>query len=231
MAGMKAAFLAATLLSLAGVALPVSAELPWYAGISAGESRTSRELVRNRESTVTLAYDFHTDFDDRDAAFKATLGYRFHPRFALELDYTHLGTHSLLANFQGGDAPAPAAIFLERKVSGYGLDAVFFQPIARDWSAFARVGAYRTTLTARAELGGNVVFTNGDPGERARTTTQHETVARYGVGMQWDIETCWFLRLEWTRHARIGKAFAVGGTGTTGEADTDAILVGLLHRF
>jgi hypothetical protein len=231
MSAMKAALLAATLLSLAAVALPASAQGPWYAGLSAGESRTSRELVHNRESTVTLASDFHTDFDDRDLAFKATVGYRFHPRFAVEVDYTRLGTHSLLANFLGGDAPAPASIFLERKVSGYGMDAVFFQPIAKDWSAFARVGAYRTTLTAHAELDGNVIFTNGDPMERARTTTRHETVARYGLGMQWEIETCSSLRVEWTRHADIGKAFAVGGTGTTGEADTDAILVGFLYRF
>lgn len=225
--------IAALILALAGlVSGPAAAQVTrWYAGISIGESSTGSELVRNRESTVTLASDFHTDFDSRDGAYKATLGYRFFPWLAIEVDYTDLGTHSLLSNFMGGDAPAPAQIYLERSIKGFGADAVFTWPIAYQWKVFGRVGAFHAELDASQGLDGNVVFTGGDATERVRSVSQSETVLRWGLGTQFELTDCWWLRLEWTRHEEIGKAFRVGGTGTTGEADTDSVLVGLLYRF
>jgi len=116
-------------------------------------------------------------------------------------------------------------------VRGIGADAVFFLPIAKQWQGFARIGAMRADLKARQALDGNVVFTNGDPLQRERSTTKHETVLRYGLGMQWELEHCHLLRLEWQRNEKIGKAFEVGGSGTTGEADTDAVFVGYVYRF
>lgn len=231
-AGMKRPA-ARLLLALAALAcLPASAQVTrWYAGISLGESRTGSELVRNRESTITLASDFDTAFDSRDLAAKATLGLRLLPWLAMEVDYTDLGKHSLTTNFMGGDAPAPAQIYLERRVRGFGADAVLSYPIAPQWKVYGRVGAFRAELEARQVLDGNVVFTNGDPSERARSASQSETVLRYGAGAQFELSACWWLRLEWTRHEAIGKAFAIGGSGTTGEADTDSVLAGVLYRF
>ena len=225
----------ATRLLLTAAALacvPASAQVTrWYAGISVGESRTGGELVRNRESTVTLAGDFHTDFDSRDLAAKATLGYRFLPWLAVEVDYTDLGRHSLVSDFLAGDPLAPAQIHLERRIRGFGADAVFTYPLAPQWKLLGRVGAFHAELDARQALEGNVVFTNGDPSERARSTSKSETVLRYGAGMQFELTDCTWLRLEWTRHEKIGKAFAVGGSGTTGEADTDSVLLGFAYRF
>jgi hypothetical protein len=134
---------AALLLALAGlVSAPASAQVTrWYTGFALGISQTSSELVRNRESTVTLASDFHSDFDSGDVAAKATVGYRFFPWLAVEVDYTDLGKHSMLSNFLGGDAPAPAQIYLERRIKGFGADAVFSWPIAPQWKLFGRVGA------------------------------------------------------------------------------------------
>jgi len=224
---------AALLLALAGlVSAPASAQVTrWYTGIALGASHTSSELVRNRESTVTLASDFHSDFDSGDFAAKATVGYRFFPWLAVEVDYTDLGKHSVLSNFLGGDAPAPAQIYLERRIKGFGVDAVVSWPIAPQWKVFGRVGAFHAELDASQGLDGNVVFTGGDAAERTRSASQSETVLRWGVGSQFELTDCWWLRLEWTRHEGIGKAFRVGGTGTTGEADTDSVLVGLLFRF
>jgi opacity protein-like surface antigen len=211
---------------------PASAQATrWYAGLSVGESRTGAELVRNRESTVTLASDFHTDFDSRDSAAKATFGYRFLPWLAIEVDYSDLGRHSLVSSFLAGDPLAPAQVHLERRIRGFGADAVFTYPLAPQWKLLGRVGAFHAELDARQTLDGNVVFTNGDPSERTRSASTSETVLRYGAGMQFELTDCTWLRLEWTRHEKIGKAFAVGGTGTTGEADTDSVLVGLAYRF
>jgi opacity protein-like surface antigen len=224
---------AALVLALAGlISCPATAQVTrWYTGLSLGASHTGSELVRNRESTVTLASDFHTDFDPGDFAYKATVGYRFFPWLAVEVDYSDLGTHSLLSNFLGGDAPAPAQIYLERRIKGFGADAVFTWPIAPQWKVFGRVGAFHAKLDASQGLDGNVVFTGGDATERTRSASQSETVLRWGLGSQFELTDCWWLRLEWTRHEEIGKGFRVGGSGTTGEADTDSVLVGLLFRF
>ena len=70
-----------------------------------------------------------------------------------------------------------------------------------------------------------------DPSERERSVSQSETVLRYGVGTQFELSDCSGLRLEWQRQEDIGKAFMVGGSGTTGEAPTDAVLVGFYYRF
>jgi opacity protein-like surface antigen len=211
---------------------PAFAQAGWYAGFSGGQSRTGRELVENRERTVTLATDFRSDFDDKDRAFKATVGYRMWRALAFEVNYADLGTHRVHSAFLGGDPPAPAAITLVREVSGFGADVVLSAPIGPQGAAvFGRAGAMRARLKASAELDGNVVFTNGDPSERRRTTVQDETVGRVGLGVQWPVAQNAWVRLEWERYLEIGKAFAVGGSGTTGEADTDTLLVGFVLRF
>lgn len=223
---------AAILLSVAACSTPAVAQVtPWYVGLALGESRTSNDLVTNRQSTITYASDFQTDFDSRDVAFKATGGYRFFPWLAVEVDYTDLGKHRLVSTFMGGDPPAPARTTLERRIRGFGADAVLLAPVAAQWKVFGRVGAFHAKLDASQKLEGNVVFTNGDPSERQRSVSQSETVLRYGVGTQFELSDCSLLRLEWTRHDDIGKAFRVGGSGTTGEAATDAILVGFYYRF
>jgi OmpA-OmpF porin, OOP family len=223
--------IAATLVALAAVAAPAAhAQSPWYLGISAGTSETSDDLVRNRESTITLATDLRTDFDDRDSAWKATLGYRVNSWLAVELNYADLGRHSTFTSFMGGDAPAPSAIALDREIKAYGIDAVFMAPLG-GFEVFGRIGAAHTTLDARQELFGNVVFTGGDPDERVRTASRDETVARYGVGGQWRFGRNMALRVEWERYADVGKAFRIGGSGTTGEADTDVYSVGVLFHF
>ena len=39
------------------------------------------------------------------------------------------------------------------------------------------------------------------------------------------------VRAEWERYQKVGKPFEIGGTGTTGEADTDFYSVSLVYRF
>ena len=75
------------LLAVAGATIPAAAQVSWYAGIAGGQSKTDRELVANRESTITLATNISTAFDAKDTAWKAFAGLRFNPVLALELSY------------------------------------------------------------------------------------------------------------------------------------------------
>ena len=223
---------AVLLLSVAAFALPAGAQVtPWYVGASLGMSRTSDDLVANRESTITQLLEAQTDFDERDRAIKVTGGYRFLSWLAVEVDYTDLGKHSLVSTLFGGNPPAPAQLFLERRIRGFGVDAVFTAPVYPQWKIMGRVGAFHADLKARQALAGNIVFTNGDPSERERSASKSETVLRWGGGVEWELTHCSWLRLEWTRHEDIGKAFEIGGSGTTGEASTDSLLLGYYYRF
>jgi opacity protein-like surface antigen len=219
------------LCSLAAAIPPAAAQSGWYGGFSVGQSRTSRDLVANRESTITLASDFDTAFDDKEGAFKGTLGYRINRWIALEAAYVDLGSHRVSTRFLGGDAPAPAAIELSRTVTGAGADVVVLAPLGREAVVFARMGLVRARLKARQALDGNVVFTGGDPSERVRSTVSNETIDHYGLGIEWAIDAQASMRLEWERYAKVGKAFQIGGSGTTGEADTDTLMVGVVLRF
>jgi opacity protein-like surface antigen len=210
---------------------PLAEAAGWYAGVSVGQSRTSRDLVNNRESTIVNATDLRTEFDAKDNAWKIGGGFRFNEVLAVELNYADLGKHSIVTTMLAGDAPAFAAIAIERKISGFGADLVVTAPVAPRFTVYGRVGAFRTNLEASAALAGNIVFTNGDSSDSTRSTKQHETVLRYGFGGQWDLWPNGGLHLEWERYNKVGKAFAIGGSGTTGEADTDVVWLGVTQRF
>lgn len=219
-------------LALAMAAAPAAAQVGWYAGISGGQAKTDGELVANRESTITDATGLRTDFDAKDTAWKGFAGLRLNPIVAIELSYADLGRHRTHTTMQGGEPPLPAAITIDRRISGYGVDLVATPPLG--WttvSLFGRVGAFRSRLEATARLDGNIVFTGGDVDERERTTTRQETVLKTGLGGEWWFRPDAALRLEWERYYDVGKPFAVGGSGTTGEADTDVVALGVLMRF
>jgi opacity protein-like surface antigen len=221
-----------TLAILALAGLPAMAQAAgWYGAVSVGQSRTSRDLVSNRESTIINATHLQTEFDDKDNAYKIGAGFRFNEIFALEVNYADLGKHSTVTTMLAGDAPAFAAIAIDRKISGFGADLVVSAPVAHRFSLYGRVGAFRSKLEAEAALAGNIVFTNGDPNQSSRSTTQDETVLRYGIGAAWELWRNGALHVEWERYNKVGKAFAIGGSGTTGEADTDAAWIGVTQRF
>ena len=227
---LQSCFLAA---GLGAAALPATAQSPrWYAGLAVGASQTSDDLVRNRESTVVNAdpATIRSDFDAKDQAWKIFGGFRFNETLALEVAYANLGRHHLTTSFVGSDPAAPGSITIGRKISGFGADAVASAALSERFAIFGKIGAFRSRLEADAVLGGNVAFTNA-PGDRKRSVTLNETVAKLGVGGQWWLTPRAALRLEWERYRGIGKAFAVGGSGTTGKADTDTVTLGVFIRF
>jgi opacity protein-like surface antigen len=219
------------LLALATLSLPAAAQVSWYGGLAAGQSSTDSELVRNRESTLLVADDIRTDFDETGTAWKAFAGVRFNRWIGLEATYANLGTHRMNTTLQGGIPPSPAAIIIARKITGYGLDVVgSVPPLVERLDLFVKAGAFRSRLEATATLEGNIEFSNG-PADRFRRAKRSETISHVGAGVQYWITPRIAIRGEWERYFSIGKPFEIGGSGTTGQADTDAGWIGVVARF
>lgn len=229
---MKKAFAAAALLALS---MPAAAQWSMsglYAGFGAGQAQTGRELVTNRENTITnvVPGSIRTEFDDKDSTWKAFVGYRLSDWLSVEGSYAHLGEHSTDTRFRGGDPASDAQVIITREVKGFGIDAVLSAPITRAFGVFGRIGAFRADLDATAQLGGNAVFTGGQ-GETFRAASQRETITRYGAGLDWSFAANLGARLEWERYEKVGKKFEVGTSGTTGEADMDNVTLSVVYRF
>lgn len=218
-------------LALASAAVPAMAQVSFYAGASGGQAQTRAELVANRESTILFARNVRTDFDDKDTAWKAFGGVRLNSVVGIEASYVDLGKHSMRTTLLGGDPPLPAAVTINRKVTGYGVDLVGTAPLGfQRFSVFGKVGAFRSRLEADASLEGNIEFSGGS-GERSRSTSRRETSFHYGIGADIGLARNLAVRIELERFEDLGKAFVVGGEGTTGEADTDVLSVGVVFRF
>jgi OOP family OmpA-OmpF porin len=209
----------------------IAAAVSFYLGVAGGYATTDAALVANRESTITSASGIRTDFDDRDGAWKLVAGYRFTPWFGVEAHYADLGRSRMSTSLLGGDPPQPASVVINRRIRGIGTDLLLSLPLGERFSAFGRAGVFHAALDADATLAGNIVFNPGNPEERSRTASANEVVGTYGLGVDWRFAPRWGLRVEWQRYLDVGKAFAPGATGTTGEADVDLVSVGATWRF
>lgn len=218
-------------LALAALAAAPLANAGWYAGFGVGNSKTDKELVSNRESTVVNASVAGSSFDDKDFGFKAFGGYRFNPWLAVEINYADLGETKLTTDILTSNPVQSGTAVLYRKITGFGADVVVSAPIGERASVFGKVGAVRSRLEANTQLAGAIVFTNGNPQDRERTITLNETVTRFGLGADWMFNQNAGIRIEYERWFDVGKKFEIGGSGTTGEADTDFYGVSFVYRF
>ncbi|HEX3097256.1 MAG TPA: outer membrane beta-barrel protein [Usitatibacter sp.] len=212
----------------AGIAAPALAQSGgWYAGLAGGQSRTDRDIVRTREETLLSAPVVQSDFDATGDAWKAFAGYRFTPYVAVEAAYADLGRDRMSSFIPGNVSQLPAAFTIDRRVEAYGADVVGTLPIGPRFALLARAGAYRAHVRSDVVLDGNIVFAD-DATARARRITDNRTIAHYGVGGEWRFARRMALRLEWERFADAGSPFAVGQSGRTGRADTDAVTLGVV---
>jgi OmpA-OmpF porin, OOP family len=213
-------------------ALPAAAQqTPWYGAFSAGTAKTDHEFVTNREGAISNATNIRTDFDDKDGAWKATLGYRVNSWLALEVNYADYGSVRSDTRFDvPGGLNGFGTVTIDREVKGFGVDGLVSAPLGDRFSVFGRVGAFRAETRASARIGGDTFFTDGTPGtERSNKST--ETTVKYGVGVDWNFTPQFAARLEYERLDRVGKKFESGQSGTTGEAAVDTLMIGALLRF
>jgi len=113
--------------------------------------------------------------DQTDTAWRILGGYQFHPNFAAELGWHHLGQVGSL----GG----------ERESRLFELTGIGAFPVAANFSVYGKLGGYYGTSELRSPLG------SGDDNNGGLT---------YGFGAQYDIARQVGVRLEWQRYDQVG---------------------------
>jgi OOP family OmpA-OmpF porin len=225
----KHAIIAAAV-SLAAIPAMAQQAPQWYVGFGAGKSKTSDDIVDQRESSIVNGSATGSTFDDSDGAFKAFAGWQVNDLFALEAFYADLGETHLVTNTVSASAGLPGTFDMKRRVDGFGLDGLVRGNFAQGLSVFARAGIFASRVRGDATVSGSLIFVS-DPTATSKSTTASKSVAHYGVGGEWAFQPNTSVRLEYERFDKMGKAFAVGATGTTGEASTDLVSLSLLMRF
>lgn len=174
---------AATLMTL-----PAHAE--FYAGATAGESRTKLNGESLNTQFLDFAYtDSRTQTDSRTAAFRAFGGYQFNRYFGIEAGYVDFGKYSIRADV------IPAGTFERRiKTTGFDMSVVGTLPVTRKLALFARVGAFASERKTSFKVSGDIELLNG-----VQASTARQTIAVFGAGLTVDITNSIALRAEATQ--------------------------------
>jgi opacity protein-like surface antigen len=224
----------ASFLATALVALPAAAQVPhWYVGAAAGQSKAGSQLVSDREAAIGGGNEpnMQTSSDLKDTAGKLWAGYRLSPNFALEAHWTSLGNQRIENTF---DVPFGATgkggVLTEREVEGWGADLLGgIEPAPGFW-LFGRAGAFRAEVKTDTTISGDTRFADGTEGN-FRSVKQSETVLKLGVGGEYAVNPNLVIRLEWERFLDVGKRLTPENSSNTGEADHDAVWLGVGWRF
>lgn len=163
----------------------------YYGGVSAGQSRTNLnegELTRNQLGAATDITG--TSNDERDAAYKAFIGYQFNRYLALEGGYFDLGKSSFTA-----DTAGPGRLTGKLKTRGWNIDLVGSLPLTPKFSILGRIGAQRAKTQADYVGTGTAVPAFPD-------SNRTENNYKYGAGLQYEITPAVLVRGEW-EHYRV----------------------------
>ncbi len=150
----------------------------WYVGGSIGGTNWKADLPLS---------------DKSDTGGKAFVGVGLHPNFAIELGWADLGTAKL--------AGPPTA---NLKGDGVFLDLVGRLPLANNFSALARLGAFN----GRSRVSGG--------------SSERGTDVKFGLGVAYSVSQAISVRGEWERYR-----FKLSGVNP----DVDLWSLGLVYSF
>lgn len=176
---MKAArWIASAFLVLGGlVAAPqVSAQGPFYVGVSVGQSDIDDEIaIPNLITSGTV--------DGKKTGFKIFGGYQFNPNFGAELAYVDLDK----ANYGGtfGGIPVTGGTV---EVWGFNFSAVGILPLNPSFALFGKAGLFFWEAKANDVTGG-IPFSATDDGADLSI----------GLGLSYNITNNISVRAEWER--------------------------------
>jgi len=224
---MRCRHLAVLVAIAAAPAIAKEPALGFYVGAGAGVSSFRGDYA----SQVNQAYagtgftvDAATVTDDRDTAWKAYAGWRFHPYGAIEaawLDFGEARTHYAIGVPNIGAATRDGRY----RVSGAEISALGIVPIGDRATVYAKAGALFSQL--KYDESGLNQF--GEPGSFSHTN--RETKFLWGLGGSFELVDSLAVRIEWQRAEDIGERFALTDSGNGRFEHVDMATIALQWRF
>ena len=224
---MRCHLLALLVAIAAAPAIAKEPALGFYVGAGAGVSSFRGDYA----SQVNQAYagtgftvDAATVTDDRDTAWKAYAGWRFHPYGAIEaawLDFGEARTHYAIGVPNIGAATRDGRY----RLSGAEISALGIVPIGDRATVYAKAGALFSQL--KYDESGLNQF--GEPGSFSHTN--RETKFLWGLGGSFELVDSLAVRIEWQRAEDIGERFALTDSGNGRFEHVDMATIALQWRF
>jgi len=224
---MRCHLLALLVAIAAAPAIAKEPALGFYVGAGAGVSSFRGDYA----SQVDQAYagtgftvDAATVTDDRDTAWKAYAGWRFHPYGAIEaawLDFGEARTHYAIGVPNIGAATRDGRY----RLSGAEVSALGIVPIGDRATVYAKAGALFSQL--KYDESGLNQF--GEPGSFSHTN--RETKFLWGLGGSFELVDSLAVRIEWQRAEDIGERFALTDSGNGRFEHVDMATIALQWRF
>jgi opacity protein-like surface antigen len=178
----------------------------WYVGLDAGMSQLDGDLV-DRDNEVTVP------FNDDSNTFAAHAGYRFNRFLQLGLFYADLGKYS----------ESDSGYTLDADLRGIGLQFTGRIPVGEKFGLLAHVTAMNRRLDVSARV----------PGEDPVSEYHGGLVTRWGLGMNYQFNHQWDLRLEHSHSSDVGDTWYLSLLGA--EIDLKANLrtttLGFRYKF
>lgn len=208
-------------------ALAKEPALGFYVGGGVGASSFRSDYasqVGNAYANTGFTVDAASVTDDRDTAWKAYAGWRFHPYGAIEaawLDFGEARTHYAI----GVPAQGTAIRDGRYRLQGAELSALGIVPIGERMTVYAKAGA----LFSRLEYDESGADQYGTPASFAHTN--RDTQFLWGLGGSVEIGDALSVRVEWQRAEGVGDTFALTDSGNGRFEHVDMATIALSWRF
>jgi OOP family OmpA-OmpF porin len=186
---------------------------PWYAGVSAGQSKVS---IDDDVLQIGGATSTSLSKDESGTGYKVYGGYQINRNVAVEGGYADLGSFSATRTVT---APASGSVKADIKASGWNLDIVGIWPFTNRFSVFGRFGGFYNELKTSITSSGAVVITGGDTNPKKSKLSW-----KYGFGAGWDFTDRLGARIEFESYRDLGD-------DSTGKGDVNLFSIGMLVRF
>lgn len=224
---MRTALLAALVALATSPALAKEPALGFYVGAGGGVSSFRSDYasqVNNAYANTGFTVDAASVADDRDTAWKAYAGWRFHPYAAIEaawLDFGEARTHYAI----GVPAQGVATRDGRYRLTGAELSALGIVPLGDRATVYAKAGA----LFSRLKYDESGVDQFGAPASFSHSN--RDTKFLWGLGGSFEIVESLSVRVEWQRAEDVGESFALTDSGNGRFDHVDMATIALSWRF
>jgi hypothetical protein len=202
---------------------PYAGALIGYSDYSGDQSENEQNLIDILDNTGNPYQNLSASTENTDIGYQALFGYRFLRYFAAELGLAQFGeiksTASSEMDFGDGQGFVPASVSLTFAAGGPMISAIGVLPVGEKIEFFGRLG-YLFTSSER-ELSSRV---DGQSGTFGSAKGDSQDVV-YGIGMSWNINQVYAIRLEFQQLDQLGQE------NRTGAEDVTVMGAGFIVRF